>query len=415
MAKSLGVYIHIPFCAGKCAYCDFYSLAGSDDLMPEYQSAVIAHIKESSMLLDGYTIDSVYFGGGTPSFYGAQNLIQILAALKKYGHVSKNAEITAEMNPDSTDPTELARMKKAGFNRLSFGVQSTDDGLLKSLGRLHSFKQAEDAFYAARNTGFKNISLDLMYGLPSQTREAWADTLVRAAALQPEHFSCYGLKIEPGTPLYEFKDSPFIPDDDTQADMYLYTVEALERFGYRQYEISNFAQRGFESKHNLKYWQRGEYIGFGAAAHSFVGSERYSNISDVKKYIENIKNGQSVIDYCETINDFEKAGEYIMLGLRTTHGISEEEYRAIYQCSFDGAKRLFAEYIKNGWMVENNGRWSFTPKGFLISNTLIGNIIEEQTKQRFLVGTPWKEAGLDDVQVELFESQFSTPLFDGMR
>lgn len=192
MAKSLGVYIHIPFCAGKCAYCDFYSLADSDDLMPEYQSAVIAHIKESSILLDGYTIDSVYFGGGTPSFYGAQNLIQILAALKKYGHVSKNAEITAEMNPDSTDPAELARMKKAGFNRLSFGVQSTDDGLLKSLGRLHSFKQAEDAFYAARNVGFKNISLDLMYGLPSQTREAWADTLVRAAALQPEHFSCYG-------------------------------------------------------------------------------------------------------------------------------------------------------------------------------------------------------------------------------
>ena len=135
----------------------------------------------------------------------------------------------------------------------------------------------------------------------------------------------------------------------------------------------------------------------------------------MKKYIENIKNGQSVIDYCETINDFEKSGEYIMLGLRTTHGISEEEYRAIYQCSFDGAKGLFAEYIKNGWMVENNGRWSFTPKGFLISNTLIGNIIEEQTNQRFLVGTPWKEAGLDDVQVELFESQFSTPLFDGMR
>lgn len=415
MAKNLGVYVHIPFCAGKCAYCDFYSLAGCDDLIPQYQAALISHIKESSMLLDGYTIDSIYFGGGTPSYYGAQNLVQILAAIKKYGHVSKKAEITAEMNPDSTSLADLTRMKKAGFNRISFGVQSADDGLLKSLGRLHNFERAQETFYAARKAGFKNISLDLIYGLPSQSREDWADTLTKAAALQPEHFSCYGLKIEPGTPLYEFKDSPFIPDDDTQADMYLYTVEALERFGYRQYEISNFAQRGFESKHNLKYWQGKEYIGFGAAAHSFVGSERYSNISDIKKYIENIENDKSVIDYCETINDFEKSGEYLMLGLRTTAGISEDEYRAIYQCNFDGAKSLFNEYIKQGWMTESNGRWSFTPKGFLISNTLIGNILEEQTKQRFLAGTPWKQTELDDVQIDLFDSQFSTPLFDGMR
>ncbi len=415
MAKNLGVYIHIPFCAGKCAYCDFYSVVGHDELFDRYQKALISHIKESAMLLDGYTIDSIYFGGGTPSHYGAQRLTQLLSAVKKYGHVSKNAEITAEMNPESTQPQELARMKKAGFNRLSFGVQSANNGLLKSLGRLHDFERAEEAFYAARNAGFKNISLDLIYGLPSQSREDWADTLSKAAALQPEHFSCYGLKIEPGTPLYEFKDSPFIPDDDTQADMYLYTVEELERFGYKQYEISNFARRGFESRHNLKYWQGKEYIGFGAAAHSFVGSERYSNVSDIEKYTDSIENGKSVIDYCETINDFERSGEYLMLGLRTTYGISEDEYRAIYKCSFDGAKALFEEYIKQGWMTEKDGRWSFTPKGFLISNTLIGNVIEEQTKQRFLAGTPWKQAGLDDVQIDFLDSQFSTPLFDGMR
>lgn len=415
MSKTLGVYIHIPFCAGKCAYCDFYSLAGHDELIPQYDKALVSHIKESSMLLYGYSIDSVYFGGGTPTHYGAQRLIKILGALKKYGHLSKNAEITVEANPESTSFSDLIHMRKAGFNRISFGVQSADDGLLKSLGRLHTFEKAEEAFYMARNAGFKNINIDLIYGLPSQTREGWSDTLAKAAALQPEHFSCYGLKIEPGTPLYEFKDSPFIPDDDTQADMYLYTVEALERFGYRQYEISNFSRRGFESKHNLKYWQGGEYIGFGAAAHSFVGSERYSNISDITEYISNIETGKSVVDYCETINDFEKSGEYLMLGLRTVYGISEEEYRTIYKCSFEGAKKLFTDYKKQGWMTENNGRWSFTPKGFLISNTLIGNILEEQTKQRFLAGTPWKQTELEDVQIELFESQLSTPLFNGMK
>lgn len=277
MEKNLGVYIHIPFCAGKCAYCDFYSLAGRDKLMPDYQSAVIHHIREYSPQLKGYLTDTVYFGGGTPSYYGAARLIAIFDALKKYGRVLVDSEVTAEMNPDSMEKQGLIKMRRAGFNRLSIGVQSTNDKTLDTLGRRHTFAQAEASIDMAREAGFNNISIDLMYGLPSQAKDDWAETLGRAVSLKPDHISCYGLKIEKNTPMYIFRDSPFIPDEDVQADMYLYAVGELSRFGYRQYEISNFAYRGMECRHNIKYWRGGEYLGIGAAAHSYIGSRRYDN------------------------------------------------------------------------------------------------------------------------------------------
>jgi len=213
-------------------------------------------------------------------------------------------------------------------------VQTSDDGLLKSLGRRHTFADAEETVKNAREAGFENISVDLIYGLPSQTRDAWAETLSRAAALKPEHISCYGLKIEEGTQLYIYKDSPFIPDDDTQADMYLYAVEALERYGYKQYEISNFARRGYESRHNLKYWMGEEFLGFGPGAHSYIGGRRYSFVADLEKYTENVLSGQSVVDLSEEITDFERASEYLMLRLRTTRGISEKEYTDIYPAAW---------------------------------------------------------------------------------
>jgi oxygen-independent coproporphyrinogen-3 oxidase len=384
-------------------------------MMPEYQKAVIKHIKESSPQLDGYIIDSVYFGGGTPSYYGADRLIEIFATLKKYGRVLVDGEVTLEANPDSITYKDLVKLKKAGFNRISIGAQCADDGLLKSIGRLHNFSQVEEAVKNSRNAGFENVSLDLIYGLPSQTREAWADTLMRAVSLKPDHFSCYGLKIEEGTALYPFKDSPFIPDDDAQADMYLYTVDALERYGYKQYEISNFAKRGFESKHNLKYWQDEEYLGFGAAAHSFIGGKRFSCISDLRVYSENIMNGQNVIDASEDISDFERAGEYLMLGLRTTKGISEQEYYDIFPCKLDMAKKLMESYIKNGWMVKNGDRWSFTPQGFLLSNILISEILDVQTKQRMSIVTPWKEDEDDEYQFSMFvKKPGDIELFNGI-
>ena len=403
--KNLGVYIHIPFCMAKCAYCDFYSLAGHEKNMPEFQHALLRHIKEYAPQLDGYLIDTVYFGGGTPSFYGSDRLIRIFNALKKYGSVLVDSEVTVEVNPATITKAEMQRLVRAGFNRISIGVQTSDDGLLKSLGRRHTFADAEETVKNAREAGFENVSIDLIYGLPSQTRDAWAETLNRAAALKPDHISCYGLKIEEGTQLYIYKNSPFIPDDDAQADMYLYAVEALERFGYKQYEISNFARRGYESKHNLKYWMGDEYLGFGPGAHSYIGGKRYNFIADLERYIENVLSGKSVVDLSEEITDFERASEYLMLRLRTTHGISEEEYYEIYPCSMENAVELFQLYENIGWARYKDGRWSFTPEGFLRSNTLIGQLLETQTKQRSQMTRPWEQP--EDV---LLRSQLT--LFD---
>jgi oxygen-independent coproporphyrinogen-3 oxidase len=413
--KDIGIYVHIPFCASKCAYCAFCSVAGHDDWIKDYKNALVRHIKESGPQLMGYIADTVYFGGGTPSYFGTKNIIAVLNALKQNGRILVDSEITMEANPDSITKTDLIKLHQAGVNRLSIGMQSANDGLLKSLGRRHNFAQVEEAVAMARKAGFDNVSLDLIYGLPSQTKEDWADTLSKAVRLKPEHISCYGLAIEEGTPLYEFKDSPFIPDDDTQADMYLYTVEALERYGYRQYEISNFSLRGYESKHNLKYWQGKEYVSFGAAAHSYLGGYRYSYTSDIRKYIDGIMSGEAVIDQNDRIDRFERSCEYLLLGLRTCHGISEEEYRSIFPCSFQPALELLNTYRKQGWVLYNDGRWSFTPSGFLLSNTLIGNIIDAQASEKLNVSTPWKsEPSEYEYQYTMFKNTVYTQLFHGI-
>jgi len=384
--------------------------------MADFQSAILRHIKEYSPQLDGYLIDTVYFGGGTPSYYGTGRLISIFNALKKHGHVLLNAEVTAEVNPGSITKDDLIRLRRAGFNRLSIGVQSASDTTLKKLDRQHTFQDAEDTVTNARLAGFTNISIDIIYGLPSQDKDNWAETITRVAALKPEHISCYGLKIEEGTPLYILKDSPFIPDDDKQADMYLFAVEMLSRFGYRQYEISNFARRGYESKHNLKYWLGHEYIGFGPAAHSYIGQCRYSFVDDLEKYIECVASDQqTIVEYSEEMSDFEKAGEYLMLRLRTVHGISEKEYYDIYKLKMDLVLDLLRKYEDSGWAVFKDGRWRFTPKGFLLSNTLIGDLLEAQTQQRTQVSKPWQsQTSAEDSQITLFEKRtVSSGLFGG--
>ena len=385
--------------------------------MPAYQSALLRHIDEYSPQLDGYLIDTVYFGGGTPSHYGAGRLIGVLNSLKKHGHVLLDSEVTAEVNPGNITKDELLRLRRAGFNRLSIGVQCSDDKMLSNLGRIHTFADAEETVKSARQAGFDNISIDIIYGLPSQNKDIWAETVAKAAALKAEHISCYGLKIEEGTPLYIFRDSPFLPDDDVQADMYLYAVETLARFGYRQYEVSNFARRGFESRHNMKYWLGEEYIGFGTGAHSYIGNCRYSFIEDIEKYIARVMQGQVVVEHSEEMSDFENAGEYLMLRLRTVHGISEEEYYTIYRLKMDLVIEMLRKYEANGWALFKDGRWRFTPTGFMLSNTLIGEILDAQTKQRTQIGRPWQtQAGDEGTQMTLFERRpQSTGLFGGKR
>lgn len=406
MDRNIGIYIHIPFCASRCAYCDFCTVSGQDNLMPKYQSALIRNIREYAPQMESNLVDTVYFGGGTPSYFGSKRLVKIFNTLKRRCNVLLSAEVTVEMNPGDWSYRDFLRLKREGFNRLSIGVQSAKDDILKILGRRHSFRQVEDTVSKARRAGFENISLDLIYGLPYQTKEDWAETLTRAAALKPEHFSCYGLKIEEGTPLYEQKDSPFIPDDDAQADMYLYTVEFMERFGYRQYEISNFAQKGFESRHNMKYWRLDPYVGFGASAHSYVENLRYSYMDHVEAYISGVLSHRELISQKEEISKFGRASEYLMLGMRTVRGVSEQEYWSIYQSSFDPIAELLKSYEQKGWAKQIGSRWSFTSSGFLLSNRLIGEILDAQAQQKLTVGTPWKRTEVGEGQMTISDDSF---------
>lgn len=386
MDRHIGIYIHIPFCASKCEYCDFYSLAGSEGHMNRYLAALVAHIEESAPRLEPYYVDTVYFGGGTPSLFGARRLIRVFDALKSSCKVLVSAEVTVEVNPGSIDLHDLKLLRRAGFNRLSIGVQSANDSILKFIGRRHTFAQAERTVKAGTEAGFENISLDLIYGLPNQTREDFSDTLSRAAALKPQHFSCYGLKLEPSTPMYDLRNSPILPDDDTQADMYLYMVDALNRLGYRQYEISNFSQRGFESKHNMKYWRQQEYLGFGPGAHSYIGGLRFSYVRDLEAYMNGVLDGGEIVARKEEIPRFERSSEYLMLGLRTCQGISAEEYFSIYQSSFAPIDELMREFEKQGWARQSGDRWSFTPEGFLLSNRLIVEVLDAHSQQRVTIG-----------------------------
>lgn len=417
MKKRLGIYIHIPFCASKCSYCDFYSLAGCDHLMPDYHKALTAHLEESAKAIKNYEVDSIYFGGGTPSYYGADRIIDLFDTLKRNGNVRLDTEVTVECNPDSVSFQDLKALRQEGVNRLSLGVQASNNDLLKLIGRRHNFQQAQRVVAEARKAGFDNISLDLIYGLPSQTKRDWAETLARVIELHPEHLSCYGLKLEEGTRMYEeYSGSPILPDEDEQADMYSYTAEMLERYGYRQYEISNFCAPGFESRHNLKYWNLDDYMGFGPGAHSCVGNLRYSFVRDLKKYISCVNRKVSIIDEYEQVDPLERAVEYVMLAMRTNRGISEQDYRVRCQCDWKPIGRVLRAFAEKGWAEQTEGRWHFTVPGFLISNTLIGILLEAQAAGRTAT-TPWMGAaelaeekislpkGEDELFAELYETQ----------
>lgn len=381
MADKLGLYIHIPFCARKCDYCDFYSLAGRQELTERYAKALQVHIAETAPLARDCQVDTVYFGGGTPMLLGVKRLCDLLGFIKKKFRVDKDGEITVEVNPDSVDLKALRQLRRAGFNRLSVGMQSAVDAELESVHRLHTFEQTRQAVQWARKAKLKNISLDLIYGLPGQTPESWRQSLEAALALEPEHLSCYGLKLERGTPLWERVEAgETLPGDDQQADAYLAMVELLAQRGYRQYEISNFAKSGFRSRHNLKYWMMKPYLGFGPGAHSDFGNRRYSFVRDLEGYLDGLETGGRLLDEDEVIPPAERAAEYLMLRLRTTHGIEEWEYRREYFMDFDPLLALLTQFERQGWAERADRRWRFTAEGFLRSNQLIGQLLEAQER-----------------------------------
>ena len=376
---ALGLYIHIPFCKAKCAYCDFYSLAHSEEKMDAYMAALLRHLEEVAPRAAGMQVDTVYFGGGTPSYLGAARLCRILQTVLRRYDVARDAEITLEANPDSAgDWKELRKLRRAGFNRLSLGVQSTDDALLRRIGRVHTYEQVQQAVMAARKAKFTNLSLDLIYGLPGQSMEDWQRTLADAVALGPEHLSCYGLKLEEGTPLWQQRQTLTLPDDDAQADMYLYTVAALGEMGYEQYEISNFAKSGKESRHNLKYWRMEEYAGFGPGAHSDFGGVRYGYVRDIDSYIA----GRLVLSESETDSTLARDYEYVMLSLRTAAGIDRQTFEKRYRQRFQPMETLFEQYEKAGLASRTEGGWRLTPRGFLVSNSIIAALQEALAQQR---------------------------------
>jgi len=375
MGDSVGIYVHIPFCKRKCDYCDFYSLSGcSQKFMDEYIKALVKQLDDYTLGGSKYTVDTIYIGGGTPSFFGGKRIKTLLSEIEKRFALTKNVEVTVEVNPESADKGLFKTLKKAGVNRISMGVQSSNDEDLSRLGRLHNFEGAKTAVELCSKYCTDNISLDLMYGLEGQSVDGFKKAILDIVALKPKHISCYALSVEGGTPLAV--RNPVLPDDDTVADMYFAAVETLENAGYLQYEISNFSLPGYRSRHNSRYWDLSPYIGIGAAAHSFFGDKRFSVIKDAEEYIKRLETGESVIDEADEVAIKNRIGEYVMLKLRTSDGIDEGEFSRRFKTDFEPYAEKLRSFEKDGFTETGGGIYKLTPKGFFVSNTIISEVLD---------------------------------------
>lgn len=372
--RPLGLYLHIPFCVSKCGYCDFYSVT-DQTLVKHYVTALLTHIREYGRTCGGYTVDTVYLGGGTPTCLGAKFLGRILQEVRNKFRLADDAEITVECNPESTDKKVLEMLKKQGVTRLSFGVQSAHEDELRAIGRIHTFQQAADAVALAKAKGFTNISLDLMYGLPGQTQARFLESVERCLALDPQHLSCYGLKLEPGTPMG--RAASVLPDDDAQADTYLALCDVLRERGFEHYEISNFARPGYRSRHNMKYWDLSEYLGLGPGAHSFLNGRRFAFSRDIKAYI----GGEDILRDEEEVASFQRQGEYLMVRLRTADGVDLLDLEKRYGIDSTPYEEAFRSLMGNGLIAHQGMRWWLTEKGFLVSNSIINMVVEAGQSQ----------------------------------
>ena len=371
--SALGIYIHIPFCIRKCNYCDFCSFPHSgSDVMERYVYELCKRIKKASLQTHERLVDTVYFGGGTPTLLPPACFERLMQVLSDSFRIDGNAEITCECNPATIDGEGLAFLRELGINRLSIGLQSANNEELKLLGRLHSFEDFKRTFADARQAGFDNISADLMYGIPKQTSESFRSTLTSLASLSPEHISAYGLKIEDGTYFAKVAHTLPLPDEDEEYGMYLDTCEILGNLGYNRYEISNFAKKGFESRHNLKYWNSEEYLGFGVAAHSFFGGERFGNSRHITAFL----NGEDITEERHALSESEELSEYVMLRLRLAEGLDRESFRLRFGKDFDTEFPQTKAYVQNGFMKNNGSSIVFTSKGFFVSNTILSDMLD---------------------------------------
>lgn len=379
MMEKLSIYVHIPFCVKKCEYCDFYSLC---DLSRReaYADALIAQIKSFRSEAKNKLVDTIYFGGGTPSLLAGEDIVRILKTIRSVFRVSDEAEITLEANPGTLDPERLSAYHEAGINRLSIGLQSADPGELKRLGRIHTREDFENSFLLARLEGFQNINVDIMYAIPNQTEQTLSDTLDYVISLEPDHISFYGLKIEPGTPFgREENIEALIPVEDAQADMYLTSTQKLEEAGFLQYEISNFSKPGFECNHNLKNWKCRDYLGFGPAAHSFFEGKRFSYKKDIDAFIADPLQRDNLYDEYEHLTYEDVAWQFVMLGFRLRLGIDIIEYGERFGDDFE-ARYLekMMPFIEKEYILKTKTGYRLSRKGLLISNYILSEILEFQ-------------------------------------
>lgn len=376
--KKLGIYIHIPFCARKCNYCDFLSAPETRETKERYLSLLDREMQLYKEIVSAREADTLFIGGGTPSFLETDLTDKLLCSVKKWIPSGNLKEFTIECNPNSVTEEKLNLYKEAGVTRISLGMQSACDEELKKLGRLHSVKEFEKTYELVRKHGFERVNIDVMAAIPGQTIESYKHTLEYVVGLSPEHISSYSLIIEEGTPFYEkYRENPPV-DEDTDRQMYDLTKEILGRHGYHRYEISNYAKEGQECIHNLKYWQGGDYLGLGLGAASCMEHERWSNVRGLTDYEDRICRGQKPVEQTEELGEEEQKAEFMFLGLRCMEGVSAERFeKKFHQSVEERYGKVLHKYENMGLMRLVNGNWQLTEQGIDVSNHIFADFLPE--------------------------------------
>lgn len=370
------LYVHIPFCIKKCDYCDFLSGPADEETQNKYVEALLTEINKSESFSER-EISTVFIGGGTPSAVRSESIIRIMDALRRRFVFSENTEITMEANPGTLTPEKLKAYRNGGINRLSIGLQSADDRELLSLGRIHTYQEFLESYFLAREAGFDNINIDLMLAIPGQTRKSWNRNLKTVADLRPEHISAYSLIVEEGTPFAARKLE--LPDEDEEYRMYEDTAGILGEYGYHQYEISNYAVKGYECRHNKGYWRRTDYLGLGLGAASLTGGNtRWNNTRNMQEYLKNSGNPQKIRKDASVLTGKEQQEEFMFLGLRMTEGISETEFQSCFGIPLsDIYGEILNKYKNMGLLEKENGFWRFTRRGIHVSNWILADFLQD--------------------------------------
>ncbi|MBO4289579.1 MAG: oxygen-independent coproporphyrinogen III oxidase [Lachnospiraceae bacterium] len=378
--RPLGIYVHIPFCVEKCGYCDFLSAPAGVDEQSKYVRALLKEIRSYEPVGDLFMVDTVFFGGGTPSIISPTLVAKIMDRLREVFSFADEVEATIECNPGTLDEKKLKSYVKAGFNRLSLGLQSANERELKTLGRIHDYAAFENNYRLARRNGFANINVDLIFGIPGQDIKSWKQTLETVVGLQPDHISAYSLIIEKNTPFHYRYGSEagkkLLPGEAEERAMYRFANDYLGDMGYRRYEFSNHAKKGKESRHNIKYWTMQEYLGFGLGAASYLGGKRFSNPSDMEEYIEHAPNSYAGFRMQPVRPEKRAMEEFMFLGLRMADGVAKADFEEMFHVRFESVyKNVVDKYKRSGHLEEVDERIRLTDKGIDVSNRILADFL----------------------------------------